>query len=309
MRIKEYKEINELLTNEGDAYIKRCCDEYDQKCKIIAEKVAAHLKEHPIILLAGPSGSGKTTTALKIEGYLDRMGLETHTVSMDNYFLSKDQVKIFDENNQIDYESPHRIDIPLLQEHMHILAEGGTVDVPAFDFKTQQRIPGKPLTRKKGELVLFEGIHALNPEVTGPEDISTCIYVSVRTRIKLSNGKLVHPELIRAMRRIIRDRNFRGRKPAETLDMFNSVQRGENLYIQPYKQRAHVQIDTFHDFEPCVYKTYLDSDFEELKKSYSGYEKFEPIEWLLNEILPYDPEKMPMDSLTREFIGGSIYDY
>lgn len=309
MKIIHFSKINEALSVDPADYIATCCEEYDAKCKIIANKIADHIKEHPIILLSGPSGSGKTTTALKIEGYLDAMGLETHTVSMDNYFLPKDQVTIFDENNQIDYESPYRIDIPLLQDHMHKLANCETVDVPAFDFVSQDRIPGKPLGRKKGELVLFEGIHALNPEVTGYEDISTCIYVSVRTRIQLSNGQLVHPELIRAMRRIIRDRNFRGRKPAETLDMFASVQRGENLYIAPYKQRAHVQIDTFHGFEPSIYKPFVESDFVELKESYSGYPKFAPIDDLIKDIISADAELLPGDSLSREFIGGSTLEY
>lgn len=308
MRIIHYSEIN-AAARDPKGFVEECCYEYDQKCKDAAEKIAAHLKEHPIILLAGPSGSGKTTTALKVEGYLDKMGLETHTVSMDNYFLPKDQIKIYDENNQIDYESPHRIDIALLQEHMRALAKCETVNVPGFDFKEQDRIEGYELKRRKGELVLFEGIHALNPEVTGYDDISTCMYVSVRTRIQLPNGELVHPELIRAMRRIIRDRNFRGRKPTETLDMFNSVQRGENLYIAPFKQRAHMQFDTFHAFEPSLYRNYIIDDFAELKNRYDGYKRFAPISELINVLDPIPEDIMPKDSLVREFIGGSSLKY
>lgn len=309
MRIIHFSEINDAISADPAGYVKDCCEKYDAKCKRIAEKIADHVKEHPIILLSGPSGSGKTTTALKIEGYLDAMGLETHTVSMDNYFLPKDKITIYDENDQIDYESPYRIDIPLMQEHMHRLANCETVEVPGFDFVAQNRIPGKPLGRKKGELVLFEGIHALNPEVTGYDDIATCIYVSVRTRIQLSNGQLVHPELIRAMRRIIRDRNFRGRKPAETLDMFASVQRGENLYIAPYKQRAHIQIDTFQEYEPSIYKPFIEQDLAELKETYSNYARFAPIEDLVKDILSADAELLPGDALSREFIGGSVFEY
>ena len=308
MKVIDYSEIN-AAARDPKGFIEKCCFEYDKKCKKTAERIAEHLKEHPIILLAGPSGSGKTTTALKVESYLDKMGVETHTVSMDNYFLPKDEIKIYDENNQIDYESPHRIDIPLMQEHMHKIAKCEPVEVPTFDFKAQDRIEGYELKRNKGELVLFEGIHALNPEVTGHEDISTCIYVSVRTRIKLPNGKLVHPELIRAMRRIIRDRNFRGREPADTLDMFNSVQRGENLYITPFKNRAHIQFDTFHAFEAAVYKNFIYDDFKQLKDSYSNYNRFEPISELLQVIEPISADLLPEDSLSREFIGGSVFKY
>lgn len=304
MNIVNYKDINSAIETDAPAYIKKCCEEYDEKCRSVAEHISERADQHPIILLAGPSGSGKTTTALKIEGYLDKIGFETHTISMDDYFLPKDRIQIFDENNQIDYESPYRIDIELLQEHMHKLANCEPVDIPGFDFKAQDRIPGRRLERKKGELVLFEGIHALNPEVTGYEDIASCIYVSVRTRIQMSDGELIHPEFIRVMRRIIRDNNFRGRSAPETLDMYDSVQRGENLYILPFKHRAHYHIDTFHGFEASLYKGYLDEEFRKLKESYANYERYTPIEKLLSELVCLEPQLIPETALAREFIGG-----
>lgn len=304
MNIIPYFEINNALAEDADGFIRRCCGEYSEKCRSVAEHISERADKHPIILLAGPSGSGKTTTAMKIEGFLDKMGFETHTISMDDYFLPKDRIQIFDENNRIDYESPYRIDIELLQEHMHRLANCEPVDIPGFDFKTQERIPGRTLERKKGELVLFEGIHALNPEVTGYEDIASCIYVSVRTRIQLSDERLIHPEFIRVMRRIIRDSNFRGRNAAETLEMYDSVQRGENLYILPFKHRAHYHIDTFHGFEASLYKGYLEEEFARLKADYPDYERFSPIEHLINELDCVEPQLVPEDALVREFIGG-----
>jgi uridine kinase len=304
MNIVNYKDINSALAADAPAYIKRCCEEYDEKCRSVAEHISERADQHPIILLAGPSGSGKTTTALKIESYLDKMGFETHTISMDDYFLPKDKIQIFDENNQIDYESPYRIDIELLQDHLHKLANCEPIDIPGFDFKLQDRVPGRRLERKPGELVLFEGIHALNPEVTGYEDIASCIYVSVRTRIQTSDGDLIHPEFIRVMRRIIRDNNFRGRSAPETLDMYDSVQRGENHYILPFKHRAHYHIDTFHGFEASLYKGYLDEEFKQLKESYPDYERYSPIEKLISELTCLEPQLIPENALVREFIGG-----
>ncbi len=309
MNIIDIKELNERIESSPAEYIGECCDSYNEVCTVIAETIAGTASERPIILLAGPSGSGKTTSALKIEAVLDKMGMETHTISMDNYFLPKHLVQVFDKNNQIDFESPLRIDIPLLQEHMIKIANCEPVDVPYFDFVTQDRAGSRKLCRKKGELVLFEGIHALNPEVTGSEDIANCIYVSVRTRIKLADGQLVHPKLIRLMRRIIRDRNYRNRCPAETLDMFESVQNGEDLYINPYKVRSHFDVDTFHGFEPALYKPLLEDDIRALRETYEPFEEFLPISDLLNESLTVSEELVPPAALSREFIGGSCFEY
>lgn len=309
MRIIDVNDINNLLRDNAEEFIRSCECDYEARCRDIAEKIKEQSAVKPIILLSGPSGSGKTTTALKIEGYLDAMGVETHTVSMDNYFLPKDQIQIFDENNKIDYESPYRIDIKLMQEHMKLLADCRTVEMPAFDFPNQTRIKGRTLTRKKGELILFEGIHALNPEVTGSDDIANRIYVSVRTRLRLSDGELIHPEYIRLMRRMIRDRNFRNRCPEQTMDMFDSVQRGENLYIAPYKNRAEHHIDTFHEYEANVYRSLLEEDFAAMRESYDDYERFSPLERLIKELAPLDQSMLPKNCLCREFVGGSDYEY
>ena len=104
MNIVHYTDINNAIRGDVDGFIRGCCESYDEKCRSVAEHISERADKHPIILLAGPSGSGKTTTAMKIEGYLDKMGFETHTISMDDYFLPKDRIQIFDENNRIDYE-------------------------------------------------------------------------------------------------------------------------------------------------------------------------------------------------------------
>lgn len=308
MNIIHFSEINRALAKDAQGYIKECCLEYDEKCRQLAEQIAENADKRPLILLSGPSGSGKTTTALKIEGCLDKLGLETHTVSMDNYFLPKEKIQP-DEDGKIDYESPYRIDIPLLQEHMNILADCGEADIPQFDFSDQSRYKGKKLKRNKGELILFEGIHALNPDVTGYEDISSGIYVSVRTRIQLSDGSLMHPELIRLMRRMIRDRSYRGRLPAETMDMFDSVQLGENRYINPYKQRAHYELDTFHGFECSIYKGFLSDDVEQLERTYPNFERFGQIAEAMKDLDLAPSESVPSCSMVREFIGGSEFEY
>lgn len=309
MNIISVDEINENLKKDPRAYIEKCCRDFDGICADAVAEIAKSTSDRPIILLSGPSGSGKTTTAFKLEEKLDSLGCETHTISMDNYFLPKDRITVYDENNQIDYESPLRIDIPLLQEHMLKIANCEEVDVPYFDFVKQDRAGSRKLKRKKGEIVLFEGIHALNPEVTGDEKIATCIYVSVRTRIQLQNGRLLHPKFLRLMRRIVRDRNFRNRCPAETLDMFDSVQRGEEKYINPYKYRSHFDIDSFQGFEPALFKPLLNEDFEALENTYVPFDGFEPLAALLAQSAAIGGEFVPPTAIAREFIGESGYSY
>ncbi|MCD8094646.1 MAG: nucleoside kinase [Ruminococcus sp.] len=308
MKIVHFSEINKEILSDAKDYINSCCESYDKLCEDTAIKVSETSNIRPIILLSGPSGSGKTTTALKIEACLDAMGKETHTISMDNYFLPKEQIKE-SEDGKIDYEAPERIDITLLQDHILKLANCEEITIPSFNFKTQSRQNGKRLKRKKGEMVIFEGIHALNPEVTGFDDLASTIYISVRTRIQLSNGELFHPEMIRLMRRMIRDKKYRNRKISETLDMFDSVQRGENLYINPYKQRAHIELDTFHGFEVCSFKNVLLEELILIKTHYNVYNQFLQIENVLKDLESVDEKLIPSDSLIREFIGGSSLKY
>lgn len=303
--------INRKLKEDKAQFISECEEAYCSQVREAAESIFAYGDERPLILLSGPSGAGKTTTALKLSEYLAEMGICTHTISMDNYFLPADQTpKALDENGKIDYESPHRLDIDLLNKHMMKIANCEEVVLPNFNFKAQRRHYKEHLKRKHGDLVVFEGIHALNPEVTGITDgFANCIYVSVRTRVQSQSGGVMHPSHIRLMRRIIRDKLYRARKPADTFDMFASVERGENLYIMPYKQRAEYNIDTFIPYELSVYKSFLQQDFQELSETYENFKKFELMNEILNELDDIELSKVPSKSLIREFIGGSGYEY
>ena len=135
------------------------------------------------------------------------------------------------------------------------------------------------------------------------------MYVSVRSRLELKDGELLHPCYIRLMRRLIRDGFFRGRSAAETLDMFDSVEAGENKYIMPYKHRAEFSVDTFHAYEPALYKNYLLDTLRRESRSYKDFERFLPMLTALEEIEPVMLESVPVNSLAREFVGESSYSY
>ncbi|MBD5130262.1 MAG: nucleoside kinase [Ruminococcaceae bacterium] len=277
---------------------------YADRLAAAAEMIYNNRESKPIVLISGPSGSGKTTSATRLARLLEQKGCKTHTVSMDNYFLPMHiNEHARDKDGRIDFESPQRLDIPLFKEHLDKLSRGEEINIPSFDFAAQERREGMPLLREKEDLVILEGIHALNPLLTGDfDDFTTGVYVSVRTRIQ-SGEELLHPSKIRLMRRLMRDKLYRGRSLSETFEFFKSVERGEDLYIMPYKHRADIDIDTFIEYEAPVYRNILLPELEKTAGEYHDYASYADIEKFLKLLSPVDSGIVPEHSLIREFIG------
>ena len=277
---------------------------YHSRIETAALDILNNRETRPVVLISGPSGSGKTTSALRIAKIIESHGCKAHTISMDNYFLPmSENLAAMDENGNIDFESPLRLDIDLFKNHLEMLFEGKEINVPTFDFANQERRSGMNLRRENGDIVIIEGIHALNPMVTGNSDsFTTRIYVSVRTRIS-EGDKLLHPSKIRLMRRLLRDKLYRGRSLSETFEFFKSVERGENLYIMPYKERANFDIDTFIEYETLVYRDILLPELEKTAPEYKDYGDYADIEYFLRLLSGIDSGVVPEHSLVREFIG------
>ncbi len=306
MKICRLEELDRLLEMDPGDVIAKAETEYEKKILDAAIKIRDSSAERPIILLSGPSGSGKTTTALRIEKLLDSWGYETHTLSMDNYFYGHTEGKMpLDDEGKVDLESPLRLDVPLLGEHLRKIARCIPVEVPTFDFAAQQRSPVTiPLHRHPGELVILEGIHSLNPQVTGRAgEYSTGIYVSVRTRIQAPGGDLLHPEKIRLCRRLLRDSLYRGQSYESTISRLHSVSRGEHLYIMPHKDRAQISIDTFLPYEIAVYCGELAAGMEAVDDALLEAEGLSDLKPFLRQTVPLSKEAVPPNSLIREFIG------
>lgn len=303
--------INRQAAESPDSLIKIAEDNYSAYINEAAERIASDSSK-PVLLLSGPSGAGKTTTALRIERRLKELGMSVHTLSMDNYFLpvtpENEHELPHDEKGRLDLESPHRLDIPLFSEHLKLLAEGEEFQMPIFDFGTQSRPRTVPFRRHKHEIIIIEGIHALNPLVTGNADkFAMCMYVSVRTRLKAEDGTLLHPRHVRLMRRLCRDRLFRKREFRDIFNMFESVSRGEDMYIFPFKGRADLEVDTFMAYEASVYKSFIESE-PELQELHDFPECGEIVRFL-GELDSIDSGYVPSTSLIREFIGGSELNY
>ena len=303
----ELSYINHELTRDAPDYIQRTNAAYLADLRTIAEDIKAHREERPIILLSGPSGSGKTTSALMIEKMLDDEGVETHTLSLDNYFspLTPREIELFHQG-KLDLESPKRVDSEFLTEQLTKIYNCEPVDLPTYDFKESARIfEGKKLHRKPGELVILEGIHSLNPDIIDfPDENTAKIYVSVRTRIT-QDGRELHPAKIRLMRRLVRDLLFRKRSFTDTLRMFHSVEEGENKYIMPYKYRSTYDVDTFMAYEICAYRSFLLEAFREMKNDPLVREMLAFLEQAFDLV----KEQITPDSLVCEFIGNGQFQY
>lgn len=303
--------INSGIKENAGEFIKQAENIYNSRLREAAEKIYSDRFSRPLVLISGPSGSGKTTSALRIAKMLADKKLTVHTISMDNYFLPNDMGNLpRDENGNVDLESPYRLDIPLFSEHLKKLFRCEKVDVPVFDFATQSRSDYIPVCRKENEIIIIEGIHALNLEVTGDtDDFTTCIYVSVRTRLRASDGTIMHPRNIRLMRRLNRDRLFRNRKLEDVFGMYESVTNGEEKYIMPHKHRADFNIDSFIPYEASVYAKMLLPDLINNKATIEHISEYPTMIKILSELMPISRELVPDDSLVREFIGGSSLQY
>lgn len=304
------KEINAAIRSDPKAFAEECDAAYAKKVENVAQKIAAHRTESHVILLSGPSGSGKTTTALKVEEQLKKMGIETHTISMDNYFNTVDPETVpRNRQGEIDYESPFCLDVNLLNRHFAMLDRGETIHVPKYEFARQMRsnILSQPLRLEDNELAIFEGIHALNDIIVGKNPHAFKLYIAARSNIVDDDGNLVFSHAwLRLCRRIVRDSLFRGSNAAFTLKLWENVRRGEKLYISPYKESADIMFDSSLAFEFSVLKPLIVPLLEALPAG--AFSVADDMLRAFEKIEPMDSSVVAPQSLAREFIGGSTYD-
>lgn len=301
-------QLRARLTANPFAVIEHDGQNYSRQIRQTAELLAANAAQRPVILLAGPSGSGKTTTALLLERELERLGLQTHTLQMDDYFcpLTPEELELL-RRNELDLEKPTRVDIPFFRQQLDRILAGDEVELPRYDFKTSRRVfDGRTLRCRPDELVIMEGIHALNPSVTGHDEDTGRVYVSVRTRLTACDGTVLHPSKIRLARRLLRDRTGRGRALTETVGMRGRVDRGEQNYIMPFKARAHCSVDTFHSCELAIYRSAL---LEDLTMLLTTHPDLTDLVQVMRELPELSPTLLPRDCLLREFVGGSDLPY
>ncbi len=298
----ELSAINERLKSDPAGYVAACDELYQSRVEEAADVVTSRLNESKVVLLAGPSSSGKTTTAGRVRDALNRRGIFAHMVSLDDYYRPKrDPDFPTTRRGDPDLEAPEALDLDLLSEHLDLLDRGKEILVPHFDFRIQAQSPAdfRPMRLKEHEVVIFEGIHGLNPILTARKPEATRLFVSTASSIYDDDVEVFDRVWMRVLRRIVRDFNFRASSAEETLGMWKNVRRGEKVYISPYKKCSHYAIDTTHGYEVAAFRPIAEPMLLELEKRPQP-KLVDMILEGLQSFLPIDPMSLPETSLLRQ---------
>ena len=282
----------------------------EKKIASIAEQIA-HRQGTRVVLIAGPSSSGKTTFCKRLSIQLVTCGIKPIQISLDDYFVDR-HLTPKDENGEYDYESVHALNIPLLNEQLQQLFEGKTIELPKYNFQTgKSEKSGKRLQLDDNQVLVLEGIHALNPELTAqiPQEQKFHIYISALTTILLDDHNYIRTTDNRLLRRIIRDYKYRGVNAQETIQRWPSVRAGENKWIFPYQENADVMFNTAMLFELAVIKQQAEPLLDLVPENCPEYAEAYRLRTFLDYIQPIPNRALPPTSLLREFLGGSSFKY
>lgn len=284
---------------------------HDKAIAAIADSIVQGGKR--MVLVAGPSSSGKTTFAGRLSIHLQVLGCRTQLISLDNYYLGRDALTK-QPDGTYDLEALDAIDVPLFQQQVAALLRGETVEVPEFDFVASRRKPsGKPLALHEKDVLIVEGIHGLNPALSAglPQEAIHRVFVSALTCINLDDHNRIRTTDVRLLRRIVRDHQFRGTSPEETLAMWPSVRRGEERWIFPFQEQADSMFNTALHYELPILKHYASALLEAIPPENKQYHLARRLCKTLHYFPAIDPEildEVPPLSLLREFIGGCTID-
>lgn len=282
----------------------------EKKIASIAEQIAHRQGTH-VVLIAGPSSSGKTTFCKRLSIQLVTCGIKPIQISLDDYFVDR-HLTPKDENGEYDYESVHALNIPLLNEQLQQLFEVKTIELPKYNFQTgKSEKSGKRLQLGDNQVLVLEGIHALNPELTAqiPQEQKFHIYISALTTILLDDHNYIRTTDNRLLRRIIRDYKYRGVNAQETIHRWPSVRAGENKWIFPYQENADVMFNTAMLFELAVIKQQAEPLLDLVPENCPEYAEAYRLRTFLDYIQPIPNRALPPTSLLREFLGGSSFKY
>ncbi|MBW4774931.1 nucleoside kinase [Prevotella histicola] len=282
----------------------------EKKISQIADTIAEK-KNIKVVLIAGPSSSGKTTFCKRLSVQLLASGVKPVQISLDDYFVNRHDTPK-DENGELDYESIYALNIPLINEQFNALFRGEEVELPKYNFQTgTSEKSGKKLHLEENNVLVVEGIHALNPLLT--EQIANekkfKIYASALTTILLDNHNYIPTTDNRLLRRIVRDYKYRGCSAEETIHRWPSVRAGENKWIFPYQEQADVMFNTAMLFELAVIKPQAEEVLEQVPENCEEYAEAYRLRKFLKYFAPLPFRDLPPTSLLREFLGGSSFKY
>lgn len=282
----------------------------EKKIARIADQIAAR-HDVKLVLLAGPSSSGKTTTCKRLSIQLLTCGLKPLQISLDDYFIDRDKTPL-DANGEYDYESIHALNIDLINEQFNALFKGEEIELPRYNFQAgKSEKSGKRLKLGPNDIVVVEGIHALNPELTAqiPEQQKFRVYVSALTTILLDEHNYIPTTDNRLLRRIIRDNKYRGVSAQESIHRWPSVRAGEERWIFPYQENADAMFNSAMLYELAVIKQQAEPLLEQVPENCEEYAEAHRLLKFLRYFHAISYRQLAPTSLLREFLGGSSFKY
>lgn len=311
--VSNLSQLNRSLIEGKTGYLTRLAEGlHEKKIVEVADLIAARRPKTRLILISGPSSSGKTTTSKRLDIQLRVNGIEPVTLSLDNYYLSPDETPKHPDGRP-DFEHLEALDLPLLRDHLVKLIAGERVNTPLFNFTEHRRHADKSLPLEVGpnQLLVVEGIHALNPRLTENIDaaVKFKLFVSALTQLTIDEHNRIFTSDARLIRRIVRDRLFRNYTAEQTIFMWDSVRLGEQLWIFPFQEDADVLFNSALIYEHAVLMTYAKRFLMEVPRESAAFVEADRLLRFLDLFIPILPEEVPGTSVLREFIGGSVFTY
>lgn len=311
MNINTIYQLNEQIRNgKNDEIILTAEALHEKKFAELADKISER-KNVKIVLIAGPSSSGKTTFAKRLGIELRLHGMKPVTIGTDNYFVERKDTPL-DENGEYDFESIEALDLQLFNDHLTKLINGEKVEIPTFDFKNGTKIySGNTLKLKDDEVLIIEGIHSLNDRLTNeiPKENKFKIYISDLTVLNIDYYNRISTTDTRLIRRIVRDNNFRNYSALDTLKRWESVNRGEDKNIFPFQEEADAMFNTSLVYELAVLSKYAKPLLDQITPNEKEYSEAKRLSTLLGYFDEMNERAVPNNSILREFIGDSIFEY
>lgn len=314
IKVKNVGELNKATISDRASDLINVAEAlHDKKISEIADEITRRYNQGGarVVLVAGPSSSGKTTFTKRLAIYLMTNLLSPRMISLDDYFVDR-HLTPKDETGDYDYESLYALDLMLFNQHLQQLIAGETVSLPTYNFELGTRqYRGNTLRFDDNSILLIEGIHGLNPELTAsiPDEMKYRVYVSALTTLAIDDHNWVPTTDNRLLRRIIRDHKYRGTNPLETIRRWPSVRRGEERWIFPYQENADSTFNSSLIFELGVMKPYGQELLRNFPRDIPEYAEAHRLNKFLSYFVPISEKVIPPTSLLREFLGGSSFHY
>ncbi len=312
--VQHVGQLNRLCLDGGIRGIVRVAEGlHEKKVAQIADEITRRRPHVRVVTIAGPSASGKTTFAKRLGIQLRVNGVEPVSLSLDNYYVDRERTPLDDEGKP-DFEALEAIDLELFHRHLLDLLEGREVLTPRFDFVRGRRTEPErwvPLAVSGSQVLVLEGIHGLNDRLTQvvPREQKYRIYASALTQLAIDDHNRLFTSDARLIRRIVRDRLFRGFSAERTLDLWERVRRGEGRWIFPFQEHADVMFNSALVYEPAVLRTYAERFLLQVPRTSDTYPEAYRLLKFLSMFAPVFPDEVPHTSILREFIGDSTFNY